>query len=139
MRRLLIAVEQNGVRRLSSRVSIAAMRSKGSNDRGGPYNRKRWRRRRRRQLAQQPLCEFCLDKGLTIPADVVDHIEEHHGDHMKFWYGALRSLCRPCHERRHGRAPGGKRPWIGTDGWPLEPAQQAEQEAIDDVEREFYL
>jgi len=111
------------VRRFSGRASIAGM---GWHDRRGPYNNRRWRRRRRRQLAQQPLCEFCLAKGLVVPADVVDHIEEHHGDRMKFWYGALRSLCRPCHERRHYRVPGGRRSWIGVDGWPLDPIQQAE-------------
>jgi len=79
-----------------------------------------------RQLATQPLCEFCLAKGLVRVANTVDHVEPHGGDYAKFWYGAVRSLCRDCHERLHHRA--NESPWIGPDGWPLPPEQQAERE-----------
>jgi len=67
---------------------------------------------------RQPLCEHCLVKGLVRPADTVDHVEPHNGDYHRFWYGAVQSLCRQCHEERHGR--GNTRPWIGPDGWPIE-------------------
>jgi len=30
-------------------------------------------------------------------ATVADHVEKHGGDEEKFWYGALQSLCGPCH------------------------------------------
>jgi 5-methylcytosine-specific restriction protein A len=85
------------------------------------YSHRRWQQRiRRAQLAREPMCEMCRANGRTTPADVVDHVREHHGDINEFLTGPLRSLCRPCHERRHGRGPGGKRPWIGVDGWPIE-------------------
>ena len=96
------------------------------NDRGGPYNHRRWRRRRRYQLALEPLCQRCKAVNLARLADVVHHIEDHGGDPIKFWYGKLESLCRPCHEKEHGRA--NDNPWIGEDGLPLPPEQQAERE-----------
>jgi hypothetical protein len=96
------------------------------NNRGGPYNHRRWRRRRRYQLAQEPLCQRCKAVGLVVVAYVVHHVEDHAGDPIKFWYGKLESLCRPCHERLHGRA--NDNPWIGEDGLPVSPAEQAERE-----------
>src|SRR5262249_45676397 len=99
----------------------------GRNWRRGPYNNRRWRRRRQYQLRTQPLCEFCLAEGLVRPADTVDHVEPHGGDYQKFWYGPVRSLCRSCHERLHHRA--NENPWIDpATGWPLPPEQQAERE-----------
>jgi hypothetical protein len=59
-------------------------------------------------------------------AEVAHHVEDHGGDRMKFWYGKLESLCRPCHELHHGRA--NDAPWIGEDGWPLSAEQQAQRE-----------
>jgi hypothetical protein len=98
----------------------------GRNARGGAYNNRRWRRLRRRQLACEPLCQRCLAVSLVRPAEVVHHIEPHDNDRMKFWYGKLESLCRSCHEKEHGRT--NDAPWIGTDGWPLPPEQQAQRE-----------
>jgi hypothetical protein len=63
---------------------------------------------------------------LVKPADVVDHIEPHNGDYRAFWFGPVRSLCRLCHEKRHGRA--NDKLWFGPDGWPLPPEQQVERE-----------
>jgi len=99
---------------------------RGRNARGGPYNNKRWRRLRQRQLRHQPLCERCLAINLVRLATVVHHVEDHGGDRMKFWYGRLESLCRPCHEKEHHRV--NTAPWIGVDGWPLPPEQQAQRE-----------
>src|SRR6516225_10296582 len=82
------------------------------------YTSRRWRKRRAHQLRVQPLCEQCLANGRTVPADTVDHIEAHGGDVNKFWLGRLRSLCRPCHEIRHGRMRAPRT--IGVDGWPIE-------------------
>jgi hypothetical protein len=33
-----------------------------------------------------------------VPATIADHIHPHKGDQHLFWFGALQSLCRPCHE-----------------------------------------
>src|SRR5262249_46958183 len=98
----------------------------GRNNRGGAYNNRRWRRLRRYQLIREPLCQRCKAVGLVVVAEVAHHIEPHAGDKMKFWYGKLESLCRPCHERVHHRA--NESHWIGPDGWPLPPEQQAERE-----------
>jgi hypothetical protein len=75
---------------------------------------------------QQPLCEVCLAEGKVTVADVVHHVEDHRGDRAEFFYGAVQSLCRDCHERHHGRA--NDSPWIGEDGLPLPPEQQRERE-----------
>jgi 5-methylcytosine-specific restriction enzyme A len=98
---------------------------------------RKWKRIRALHLKAHPLCAFCQAQGKAVAADVVDHVIEHAGDINAFFTGELRSLCRPCHERRHGRAPGGTRPWIGLDGWPLDepspaaPANRKRQDAVN--------
>jgi hypothetical protein len=98
----------------------------GRNHRGGAYNHRKWRRRRRYQLMQQPLCEICLAEGRVTVANVVHHTTDHRGDRAEFFYGAVQSLCREHHERLHGRT--NDNPWIGEDGLPLPQEQQAERE-----------
>ena len=50
----------------------------------GWYNLARWRNpvwgARARRLAASPLCVFCLQRGVTRLATVVDHIIPHRGD-----------------------------------------------------------
>jgi 5-methylcytosine-specific restriction enzyme A len=77
---------------------------------------------RKHQLLEHPLCRFCAERGLVVPATICDHVEPHHGDANRFWLGPLQSLCENCHnsakkliEQR------GYRPDIGLDGWPLDP------------------
>lgn len=85
----------------------------------------RWRRYRLAQLQAEPLCRFCLDRGLLVPATVVDHIERHDGTHSdpRFWdSGNFQSLCKRCHDSvkqaidRTGRARG-----FDAQGLPLYP------------------
>lgn len=59
--------------------------------------------RRKVQLAKTPLCEMCPEHSKNA-ATVADHIEPHNGDHAKFWFGKLQSLCAPCHDIRKQRA-----------------------------------
>jgi 5-methylcytosine-specific restriction endonuclease McrA len=40
-----------------------------------PYSTRRWLRYRRMKLAQNPLCEYCLNEGQLTPAVAVDHID----------------------------------------------------------------
>jgi len=88
------------------------------------YTTARWRRLRKFQLMQHPLCKFCLQRGIVMRASVVDHVTPHKGDwtafvtvergivtaatlvdHVvphkgdwtKFVTGELQSLCEPCH------------------------------------------
>ena len=66
---------------------------------------------------------MCEAKGLARIACIADHIDENdsHSNWNRFMFGQLQSLCRPCHELKSGRALGGKKQWIGEDGWPIEP------------------
>jgi hypothetical protein len=86
------------------------------------YNLQRWKRTRAEQLAKQPLCEFCLKRGRTVPANVCDHVNGHPVGETEamFWEGPFQSLCNDCHNgdkarMEHGRAPRG----CDDDGWPL--------------------
>ena len=58
----------------------------------------RWRSARLLYLEDHPLCEHCLEQGITKGADVVDHIIPHRGDTALFWDQTnWQSLCYSCH------------------------------------------
>lgn len=61
---------------------------------------RRWRKYRLAQLRANPLCRFCLDRGLIVPATVVDHIQRHagHGDPLFWNTDNHQSLCKRCHD-----------------------------------------
>ena len=61
------------------------------------YKTAGWQRRREDQLTAQPLCAFCMERGILTPATVADHRERHNGQYEAFWCGELQSLCGPCH------------------------------------------
>ena len=64
----------------------------------------RWRRVRRVYLGNHPFCVHCQSLGRTTAATVVDHIEPHRGDMVKFWNEAnWQSLCGPCHNQWKAR------------------------------------
>jgi hypothetical protein len=39
-----------------------------------------------------PLCKFCLERGIVTAANVVDHVEPHKGDWTAFVTGAYRKV-----------------------------------------------
>jgi len=82
-----------------------------------------WQRRCSHQLRIEPLCRFCLERGVVTPATVADHIESHHGDYNAFRLGPLRSLCVECHNSldAKNRAPIRSRSTVRADGWPADP------------------
>jgi 5-methylcytosine-specific restriction protein A len=81
----------------------------------------RWQKIRRHQLMIHPLCKFCLERGIPVPATIADHVEPHGGDRTKFFTGALQSLCEHCHNRTKKQIETrGYRLDIGLDGWPLD-------------------
>ena len=81
-----------------------------------------WRRRARLQLIHYPLCAMCLQRGVTTPATVADHVTPHHGDPNSFILGELQSLCTPCHSgRKQSIEKRGYDTAAGVDGWPLDP------------------
>src|SRR5215472_13127097 len=84
------------------------------------YTTASWLRRRSHQLRIEPLCRTCLERDLVTPATVADHIEPHRGDYNAFRLGALRSLCKACHDGLDGRnrAPVRSRSPVRADGTP---------------------
>ena len=84
------------------------------------YKSARWQRLRAAKLAQDPLCEWCLEQEIVEPATEVHHVHAHKGDLDKFWSGPFVATCKPCHSRRgqledHGKVV------VRFDalGWPL--------------------
>ena len=64
------------------------------------YTHRRWREKRRHQLAIEPMCRICMREGRTTFALVADHVIPHKGNLTKFWTGPLQSLCKHCHDSR---------------------------------------
>ena len=79
-----------------------------------------WQRVRLWHLAHHPLCEDCNERGLTVGATEVDHVERlcDSGDHSE---GNLRSLCKSCHSRKTVREDGG----LGRPKAKPTPAKEA--------------
>lgn len=88
------------------------------------YDKSRWRNGLRLQkLAEEPLCQRCKRKGLTVAAEVVHHIKPHKGDLTLFFCSTdkLESLCEQCHNVETGRVEQhGFTNDIGSDGWPTD-------------------
>jgi 5-methylcytosine-specific restriction endonuclease McrA len=86
------------------------------------YSTAQWRALRAAQLAKEPLCRRCSDRGQIVIATVAHHIKAHKGD-MELFFDAnnLASSCADCHDIDEQRIErGGKaRQDIGADGWPL--------------------
>jgi 5-methylcytosine-specific restriction enzyme A len=86
-----------------------------------------WRRKAKRQLALEPLCAYCLRRGIITPATLADHCEPHGGDWEKFLLtGKLQSLCWPCHSQTKQREERrGYSDEVGDDGWPVDEKHPA--------------
>jgi 5-methylcytosine-specific restriction protein A len=63
---------------------------------------------RQLKFAENPLCELCEKKGLTIPAEDVHHIvsfmstdDTEQRYHLAYDFGNLLSLCKVCHQKIH--------------------------------------
>lgn len=87
------------------------------------YSTPQWRALRAAQLAKEPLCNRCADRGRVVAATVAHHVKAHKGDEVLFFdAGNLASLCADCHDIDEQRIErGGKaRQQVDEDGWPLE-------------------
>lgn len=63
------------------------------------YDAQAWRKLRRAHLSIEPCCIMCDAIGLTVIANIVDHITPHKGDTTLFYSNSnLQSLCKPCHD-----------------------------------------
>lgn len=86
------------------------------------YDRALWKRLRAQQLMANPLCAFCLARGIVTEATIADHIKPHKGDESLFFdNNNLQSLCKECHDSdKQALERTGKRlVHIGLDGWPI--------------------
>ena len=72
------------------------------------YNSKAWKKKRLDQLYKEPLCRYCLARGVTKAASVADHIIPHRGNLELFYHGALQSLCPVCHSSAKAQEEHGK-------------------------------
>jgi 5-methylcytosine-specific restriction enzyme A len=74
------------------------------------------------QRSQHPLCKFCLERGIVMVANVVDHVVPHRGDWAAFVTGKLQSLCEPCHKSAKRQVKlRGYRCDIGLNDYPTDP------------------
>lgn len=60
------------------------------------YNR-RWSKARDTYIREHPLCVGCQAVGRIAAAEVVDHVDPHHGDPDKFWNTAMWQACCKWH------------------------------------------
>lgn len=67
------------------------------------YHSPAWRKLRSSYIINNPLCEECLKKGLTVEANVVDHITPVNQGGASLDMANLQSLCHSCHNRKSGR------------------------------------
>lgn len=77
-----------------------------------------WRFVRDAYLREHPICESA---GCNHPAQVVHHLQTvDDAPERRLDAANLKALCRPCHERLHGRQanPQG----CDASGWPTDPA-----------------
>lgn len=74
------------------------------------YGDKRWKSLRNWYIRNHPLCESCLFKGRSVPAEEVHHIKEFSkGETIEEKFSLLldpsnlMSVCRKCHMEIHGK------------------------------------
>ena len=71
------------------------------------YKTHRWVVTRRQAMQRDNYeCQMCKEEGMFKPGEVVHHIKpsDKYPDLM-YEIDNLQTLCRPCHERVHGREP----------------------------------
>jgi len=65
------------------------------------YQSLHWRKLRQYHITRNPLCTQCTKSGLTVVADVVDHIIEIRDDPTRRLDPKnLQSLCHSCHNNK---------------------------------------
>lgn len=82
----------------------------------------RWQRARLAYLREHPLCSMHDRLGFAVPATVVDHVEPHRGDMVKFWDESnWQSLCKHCHDSHKKRLElSGVEIGCDADGMPID-------------------
>lgn len=70
------------------------------------YKSKKWQKLRKKKLILNPLCERCLEKGISNSAYFIHHKEyitdkNYMNDNIFFNIDNLESLCKDCHNKEH--------------------------------------
>ena len=83
----------------------------------------RWQQARKKFLAEHPLCVMHEEKGLIVPATVVDHIIPHKEDLILFWdRNNWQALCKECHDSHKQRLEkSGNQVGCDVKGIPIDP------------------
>lgn len=86
-----------------------------------------WQKLRASVLMDEPLCRHCAQRGLTVPATDVDHMNGADDNRRE----SLQSLCHECHSRKTARDQG-KKVAYGCDasGNPADPLHPWNQAAV---------
>jgi len=88
------------------------------------YDSTAWRKLRRLQLSDQPLCVMCKLAGKVVVATEVDHIVPMSKGGAALDQANLQSLCHNCHSRKTIRDQGKTdKPIKGASatGLPIDP------------------
>lgn len=73
----------------------------GYKDHNSFYASRKWRELREYKFSLNPLCEKCLEKGLRVVAEEVDHIKPIYEDEsLALEITNLQSLCKSCHSSK---------------------------------------
>lgn len=75
-------------------------------DRTTFYASPQWRRFRKHKLANNPLCEDCVERGITTASREVHHTVRLVDDPTRTYATSdehTKALCTPCHSRRTQR------------------------------------
>jgi 5-methylcytosine-specific restriction enzyme A len=63
---------------------------------------------------------MCAKQGNTKAARIVDHVEPHRGDQLRFYTSELQSLCKHCHDSHKQRQEkSGKQMGCDAQGNPI--------------------
>lgn len=82
-----------------------------------------WKKLRAVVLAEEPLCRWCLARGLYVASTDVDHIVDTREDYSdNNCRQNLAGMCHECHSLKTARDMG-KNVYLGCDleGMPLDP------------------
>lgn len=66
----------------------------------GFYHTPEWRKFRNNWIQNNLLCVHCLEKGLIVEGDVVDHPIPIEDGGAKLSESNAQTLCHPCHNRK---------------------------------------
>ncbi len=89
----------------------ATGRGTSKNRPGDPfYSSQAWRRLRLRKRARDPLCEDCLERGVTTPGAEVDHVlDRRDRPDLALSMSNLRTLCKSDHSRKTAKTQARRR------------------------------